>query len=196
MKNVFHKKQTELTGKCLLALLAVGMVLAAGLGSANAYFTTYAEAQGGVTIHLGDRTEIDEEFSEWMKRVSVTSEEDSVPVYVRVKAFCGSEYMLRYAWEGDTWSETVQGTGSLVADSDTGYYYYTDILYGGQSTSQFLIQILNRDGEPIASGADASDFNVVVVYESTPVLYDEAGNPYADWTGEVRTQRPEEGGDD
>ena len=29
---------------------------------------------------------------------------------------------------------------------------------------------------------DPTGFNVVVVYESTPVRYDEAGNPYADWS--------------
>lgn len=25
------------------------------------------------------------------------------------------------------------------------------------------------------------DFNVIVIQECTPVLYDENGNPYADW---------------
>ena len=31
-----------------------------------------------------------------------------------------------------------------------------------------------------STGLD-QDFNVIVVQECTPVLYDENGNPYADW---------------
>lgn len=182
-------------GRHLLALMAAGSVLAAGIGSADAYFTTYAEARGGVVIQLGEKTEIEEEFSEWTKRISVSSAEDSVPVYVRVKAFCGSEYSLQYTWEGGDWSEAVQGNGSVAGDGDTGYYYCTEILYGGGSTSQIKIEILDKDGNALKADEKSQDFNVVVVYESTPVLYDEEGNAYADWTQEVQTQYPEEGGE-
>ena len=31
----------------------------------------------------------------------------------------------------------------------------------------------------------ADEFNIIVVYECTPVLYDDNGNPYADWDNAV-----------
>ena len=37
-----------------VAAFAAAMVAAASVGSAWAYFTTYAEAQGGYTISLGE----------------------------------------------------------------------------------------------------------------------------------------------
>ena len=46
----------------ILAVLAVVLVLSASIGSAVAYFTTYATARGGYVIHLGGRTEIEEDI--------------------------------------------------------------------------------------------------------------------------------------
>ena len=61
----------------ILALLAAGLVLTSSVGSAWAYFTTYVEAQGGVTISLGDETDVEETFSSWTKHVSITVDENS-----------------------------------------------------------------------------------------------------------------------
>ena len=151
----------------ILALLAVVMILGAGIGTAYGYFTTYTEAAGGYTIWLGDETEIEETFSAWTKHVIIASEEDSQPVYIRAKAFCGSEYELEYIDESGKWT--------LEAD---GYYHYSDIVYGGESTEELLVRIGNIPEEI----TEPAEFNVVVIYESTPVRYDTAGNPYADWT--------------
>ena len=150
----------------LLASLALVLVLTAGMGSAWAYFTTYVEAKGGYTIHLGDETKMIEEFQDWTKKVIISSKEGSTPVYVRVKAFCGEEYALQYSDAAGKWQ--------LGAD---GYYYYQDILAGGLSTSELDILIKN-----IPMNVEiGTSFNVVVVYECTPVQNDENGNPYADW---------------
>ena len=43
----------------------------------------------------------------------------------------------------------------------------------GGETQELRIGIDHMDRE--------ESFNVIVVQESTPVLYDEQGNPYADW---------------
>lgn len=170
---------------CLTAL-AVVLVLGAGIHNIWAYFTTYAEAQGGYVIELGDRTHVKEEFSGWTKRLVVTSKADSQPVYVRARAFCGSGYTLAYEDTEGKWNE-----------SGDGYYYYSDILYAGESTSELSVKIdglkLQRDTDPVTGetiytyeGLEVGEsFNVVVIYESTPVRYDENGNPYADWEGEV-----------
>ncbi|MEY8517084.1 hypothetical protein AALC25_09180 [Lachnospiraceae bacterium 29-84] len=158
-----------------LAAAAAVLVSASTVGSAWAYFTTYAEAAGGYTISLGDETQVKEEFSDWTKHVTITSEEGSEPVYVRAKAFSGSEYKLIYSDKSGKWSP-----------GDDGYYYYSDILNGGESTEELLVKIENIP-------EDAANFDVVVVYESTPVKYEEDGTPYADWNGKVDSHTVEGG---
>jgi hypothetical protein len=152
----------------ILTIAAFVLIFGMSIGSAMAYFTTYVTAQGGKTIHLGSTTEVSEpQISDWTKHVVVTSDEGSQPVYVRAKAFAGSQYNLVYSSADGSW-----------APNDDGYYYYNNILNGGESTSELLVRIENVP-------EDTDDFNVVVVYESTPVLYDTAGNPYADWSQSV-----------
>lgn len=155
----------------LLALAAVIAVAGAGIGKTWAYFTTFSEAAGGYTIRLGDRTEVTEEFSNQTKHMVITSDADSEPVYIRAKAFSGSPYPLLYS--GDGWT--------LGADD---YYYYSKIVNGGESTEALDIRIENIpvDGEK----AEKDYFNVVVIYESTPVKYHEDGTAYTiqetDWS--------------
>lgn len=159
-------------GMLLFALLAV-MIMAASVHKAYAYFTTYATARGGYTIKLGDTTTTNEKFSDWKKHIVITSGKDSKPVYVRARAFCKSEYSLDIK-ESGSWTDRT---------SDDGYYYYDKILNAGEKTDELIVAINN-----VPKSADVTSpesFNVIIVYETTPVLYDTDGNPYADWTGEV-----------
>ena len=167
------------TSKILFLLAAVLVLGSAVGGSAWAYFTTYASAKGGYTIALGERTEIQEEFSNWTKHVTITSEADSQSVYVRVKAFCGSSYQLVYS----------DGTGKWTPGDD-GWYYYSDIVPGGGSTDTLDIRIENVP----ADVKDPASFNVAGVYETTPVQYQADGTPYADWNLKLQTSSVE-GGD-
>ena len=171
----------------VLACAAVLTVASAGIGQAWSYFTTYAEASGGYTIHLGDRTEITESFTEWTKHVVIANEESSEPVYIRVRAFCGSQYTIAYSGEGWT------------AGSD-GYYYYNSAVDGGGSTGALDVKIENIPENP----EDRESFNVIVIYESTPVRYHEDGSAYTveetDWselldTGSTVGTGTTEGGD-
>lgn len=153
----------------LLLILAVTMVLSTYIGSAMAYFTTYTEAKGGYVINLEGQIITREDFYEWTKHVTVVSTENSVPVYVRARAFAGDQYELTYS--GNGWSR-----------GSDGFYYYNEILYGGQETPELLVHIGNIPEDAV----EGDDFNVIVIYEYTPVQYDENGNPYADWSkGEV-----------
>ena len=95
-----------------LAAAAAAGVLAAGMGTAHAYFTTYVAVRGGFPIEMGDRTEITETFSNWVKHVRIANEAGSEPVYIRAKAFCGSAYDLVYVDESGRWSL-----------GEDGYYY-------------------------------------------------------------------------
>lgn len=155
-----------------LCLAAAALTLTAGIsaGTAMAYFTTYTEASGGVTLNMGfSETIPKEDFSNWTKHVSVENTGD-YDCYIRVKALAGSKYQdgLQYSDSDGKWTP-----------GEDGYYYYSDPIAPGESTSVLDIWIDSKE-------SDAS-FNVVVVQESTKVLYNENNEPYADWTQIVDT---------
>lgn len=171
----------------LLISFAVIFIIAAGIGEASAYFTTYASAKGGHTIELGYETTIQEGFDSWTKHVKIqNTEEDSQPIYVRARAYCGDNYKLDY------FSESSEDGGSWV-DGKDGWYYYTKPVAAGEDTS--VLDVIIAD-----IPEDSDEFNVVVVYESTPVIYDENGNPYpwdkVDWTATLDKGEWGKGGDD
>lgn len=168
--------------------LAVCMVLGSGIGTAWAYFTTNTDATGGHALSLAsEETNIEEEFNfnDWTKRVVVTNTDTSGrPVYVRARAYSGSQYPLSYA-----------GTTNWTAGED-GFWYYDGILEVGASTQGELLMKIEGVSAEIT---DPDAFNVVVIYETTPVQYDSQGNPYADWnlkleTGTGNQDGTEEGG--
>lgn len=154
--------------KYVLALLAVVMLLAAGIGQAMAYFTTYTEAEGGITIWLGDDTQITEEFSNWNKTLTIENEEGE-PVFVRAKVFYAPD-SLSVASSGEGWSA-----------GEDGYIYYGNSLAAGEKANVLNVKI-DHIPEDVVHG---DSFNVIVVYESTPVFYREDGTPYADWDSEL-----------
>lgn len=136
-----------------LCLAAAALTLTAGIsaGTAMAYFTTYAEASGNVTLNMGfTETTPTEEFSNWTKHVTVKNTGDFA-CFVRVKALAGEKYQdgLQYSDSDGKWTP-------------------------GESSSVLDIKIDSKDTE--------DSFNVVVVQESTKVLYNENNEPYADWT--------------
>lgn len=152
----------------VLGLAAGIAVVSAGIGTTWSYFTTYAETRGGFPIRMGDRTEITESFSDWTKHISITNTDNSEPVYVRAKAFCGSQYTITHS--GDGW----------VLGGD-GYYYYQYPVNGGAAAGTLDLKIEGIPDDPESK----KDFNVVVIYESTAVKYHEDGTPYSvqetDW---------------
>ena len=154
----------------VLAASAI-LLVHSSVGVAQAYFTTYATAKGTIQLPLDERTEINEEFDDWTKHVTITNTalaEDaaSMSVFVRVKAFSGSTYPLQF-----------EGSGWQLNEGD-GYYYYNAPLAPGKVTEKLDIKIT---GVPADAKPDAS-FNVAVIYETTPVIYKPDGTPYADWT--------------
>ena len=163
-----------------LAAAALTLTASLGVGSAMAYFTTYTTASGGAPLSLGNTVTVPEEqVSDWTKHVTVrnTGETDC---YVRVRVFAGDRYQdsLQYSDESGKWTP-----------GEDGYYYYSDIVPVGGSAEELRVHIDNMDSE--------ESFNVIVVQEGTPVLYDENDEPYADWdrvldSGDTQTQEGEE----
>lgn len=156
MKKSLNKKTLGLAGAALF--LTAGL----SVGSAMAYFTTYTQVSGGVSLSLGTTSTIPEETVEdWTKHVTIENTGD-IDCFVRVRAFAGSQYQDSLVYSGENWS--------LAAD---GYYYYSEILSPGETSGELLIAIDNMESN--------HSFNVIVVQESAPVIYDGDGNPIGDW---------------
>lgn len=157
----------------LPVIIAIGFIGISNISNANAYFTTYVTAKGGYSVNWKHEEHMEESFTDWNKYVTITSKPDSIPVFVRVKAFAGTTYSLDFS--GSEWSKN---------DAD-GYYYYNIPLNGGETTTALKIFIDNIPINPQKN----ENFNVVVVYETVPAQFDEAGNPIspmqADWTKEI-----------
>ena len=152
----------------LLTCLALVMVLGASVGESLSYFTTYVTAQGGHTIYLRNvNVWVDETVDGNTKQIVMrnTGEEEC---FVRVRVICGSLVELDFANTEAGWY-----------DGGDGYWYYSDPLpVGGASTTL-------RTAITFKGGTDR-DYNVIVIGEATPVLYDQNGNAYADWTKKAR----------
>ena len=163
-KKSFHKKTLG------MAAAALALTAAVSAGSALAYFTTYTQAAGGVALQLGSAQTIPlEEVDNWTKHVTVQNTGE-VPCMVRVRAFTGSALEGQLTYSGDNWSP-----------AGDGYYYYSQVLEPGEATPDVLdIQIDNTGME--------EDFNVIVVQECAPVVYDGNNQPTGDWDNAVGTQ--------
>ena len=152
--------------KLLLPLLAAVLVLSAAIPSAMAYFTTYTRAKGGYTIRLSRTTTVTEEYGDWQKSVTIQNTEGGA-VFVRAKGFVGTESGIALNYSGEGWSA-----------GDDGWYYYYPAVIAGASSKPLLVSISNYP-----KALDAGDnFNVIVVYESTPAKYNADGSPDPDWT--------------
>lgn len=148
----------------ILAAIAVVCILTASIGPAYAYFTASDNAAGRHIVRLTPKPDITEpEVVDGVKHVVVTNAENAGPVFVRAKAFAGSDVALSYSGEG--WS----------AAGD--YYEYSEIVNGGESTAELLVSF-TKEGKL----EEGESYNVIVVYEATPVQYEADGTPYADWT--------------
>lgn len=163
------KKKYWITG-----LLALVLLIPAGIKPALAYFTGTTSASGGYVVNFGFDTGIYEEVKNLEKTVRITNEEGS-DVFVRAKAFVGSEYSFEYSGT-DNWTE------------EDGWLVYGKTLSEGESAT-FKVTVVGVPEEMI----DGDQFNVAVVYESTPVQYKD-GNPYADWNYAYEIVTTPEGG--
>ena len=151
------------------ALLAAALTLTASLsvGSALAYFTSYCTAEGAVAMNMGfTETEIHETVRDG-KHIIIENTGD-YDCFVRVKVFAPNDI--------EFWSETKEG---WMKHEDDQYWYYNSVLAPKEKTPELLIKYRQTDG------SNPDEFNIIVVYETTPVLYDENGNPYADWDNVV-----------
>ena len=152
--------------KLLLACIAMGVVLVLGLGigPARAYFTDWTEANGGLPISVTPTTDLKETYGARVKHVVVTND-GTAPVFVRARAY--ASLPLEIAGEG--WTQ------------DGEWWVYDRAVPGKKDgaageTSELTVTLQFPEGATENDG-----YNVVVVYESTPVQYHADGTPNPDW---------------
>lgn len=172
-KSTKNRKKNSLKGYRGLAVASAAallMIAAVNFEDASAYFTTYVSAGGSEVVHMGSTTELHEDVTDMTKHISVTNASQTNDCFVRVKVFCGGQLQVSFAdrsESGNAWS---------YSEKD-GYWYYNSVLPAGKST-----EILDVKIGDLPADFDRDSFNVVVIQECTPVIYDEEGNPGADWT--------------
>lgn len=159
MRIQFNKKPV------LLAAAALALTAALTVGSAMAYFTAHTEAGGEVPLNIGfTETEVDEKVDGGGKHIVIHNIGD-YDCFVRVKVF--SVIDIGYKPSGK-WRD---GGGD-------GYWYFDSVLPAGGSTEELLVTF----EYPANTEEDKTEeFNIIVVQECTPVVYDEEGNAAADW---------------
>lgn len=166
----------------LLAAVAVLLVLGLRVSPIWSYFTDSSYANGGLPITVEPTTTVRERYGQQYKFVQITNTGKN-PVYVRARVYSS----LPTNVTASAWSE---GTG--------GWYYYGSeenptILNPSESTGSLdpehiddllgdenLFKVWIDFPKP-EEATDGMSYNVIVVYESVPVQYDEDGSPYADW---------------
>lgn len=211
--HMMNEKKWIALRTTLLTAVAVMLVLSAVMGSAWAYFTTYARAKGGYPIVLGHEEHDDEKFSNWEKTLSITVSKDSRPVYLRARAFCSDEYPLLFSdavipdeatdneqLPHENWKPFKEEDGSI-------WYRYTK-LYSpvdsgkdedGDGKNDIIpaeplhVKIKDVPANENEGAIVGDEFNVIIVYEATEVQYDKNGDPLnwkdVDWTKKVQTER-------
>ena len=157
--------------KICLTAIAAALLASLSIGTAMAYFTTYATAEGGVEIDLGfTETEINESVVDGQKEIQLENI-GAYDCYVRLKALTGDAYI-------DSLVYSEPSNERKWTPGPDGYYYYSDIVKPGEMTTQLNVEF----AFPSATDDTVpADFNVIIVQEHTPVLYDAEGNPCADW---------------
>ncbi len=157
----------------VLSIFALLLIACAVITPAVAYFTANTEADGAIPISFQYKTEIREDFKDWLKSVQIENVKNPVagrpdiesdPIWVRARAFSGETYPLVEApATADDW----------IKQGD--WWYYQKPLAAGELTSPITFEIT---GIPDKDDPDHqfTSFNVGVVYESLLVRYDTAGN--------------------
>lgn len=172
-------------GKTALVAAAVTLTASLSVGSALAYFTTYCTAEGAYQMSMGfPETDIDEDVIDGSKHVKIVNT-GQYDCFVRVKAFAPDYVSLEYTGGASENGEWIRFSDEGSWEDD--YWYFNSILESGMETPELLVSYKLPEVPDSENEADTrpEEINIVVVHECTPVLYDEEGNPYADWDNVV-----------
>ena len=188
------KKMKNMKTICL-TLVALALIITLNVGNTLAYFTDFIVAEGGKTLDLGfSEAEIEENVitdgSNGSKVIKIQNT-GAYPCFIRVKAFAGDKIdeTLNYTptdkWKLGKWNENTNQWESVGAEEkwdaeDNRYwYYYESVVPKAGYTDEIVVSFILPEGET------GDKLNVIIIEESTPALYDNNGNPYADWDAKM-----------
>lgn len=189
-----------------LALLVGGM----RVDKAWAYFTDQSYATGGLKIGVVPEPDIEEEYDDREKHVVITnSPEADVSIYARARVFANPQYLEAGGIYGNNWTTEPDADGwyyYLLPIEPGGQseellvrikFPVSDVDPSGATNASGGVAV-DETTDPAAAEAIAEaraeaeanrageNFNVIVVYEATPVQYAADGTPLApqdcDWT--------------
>ena len=162
-----------------MSAAALGLTAVLTVESSMAYFTTYVSAGGDQVVNLQAQTELHEDVTEMTKHIGITNTSPENDCYVRVKVFyvdddkIDIEYKTEEGHESDWYYD--DSNDPILG----GYWYYRPELKAGETTSILDAKIHVPESK---EEFDKDNFNVVVIYEFTPALYDDEGNITCDWS--------------
>lgn len=170
------KKRRYYRRTTLLTMMALVLLAGAALKDSLAYFTTYTTTRGSCRLTFKPSTDIHEEVGSWFKRIWIENTGDT-DCFVRVRALFGDFIFLKEEKE-----ELKDGVAHWKKDGD--WWYYDVPLKPGELTS--VLKISFTTTKEVMEELEIDNFNVVVVQECAPVLYqanaDGTYTPYADWS--------------
>ena len=164
-----------------LTALAALLVLMVNIKPVIAYFTTYAQSQGGQEICFDGEEEINVEADGLSRYVTVTNNKVQ-PVFVRARAFAGSVYSLYY--EASGWT-----------DGGDGWWYADDPITKDSSTPVLTVKLQDIPQDKLE---EVGNFNIAIVYESVIAVYsyDKATDTYTSSARWDETTDPERSDED
>ena len=157
------------SGKICATLLAVLLLAASLAAGAGAYFSDYETALGEIPVYLSGQTEVKESVADGKKTISIINTGNST-VVVRAAVYGPDIMQVRFEKDSD-WDKT-----QFDETSKSGYYYYKSVLAPGEATSEIYaeVNIKNPTEQEEAALATLGDqFEIIVVQESAPAVYDE-----------------------
>lgn len=157
-----------------IAIASAAFVAMFSIVPAWAYFTDTHEANGTIRIRVEPTTTIEEKYVAGQKTVVIRNLDTSdTPVFVRARVYAS-----------DVFTTNISAVNGW-RDGDDGWYYYNKPLDVGDDTAPFVIDI----PELLVENPDAiiddlkveANYNVIVIYESTPVQHKADGTEFANW---------------
>ena len=161
--------------KFILASAALALTGALSVGGAMAYFTSYSTAKGKVPVNIGFTKTVPEETVDGSGKHVTIMNTGAYDCFVRVKVFSvvDVDYKASEGWRA----------------GDDGYWYYDKVVAAGASTSELLVTF----EYPKNTEEDKTEeFDIVVVQECTPVVYDEDGTAIPNWDRVITDSANEE----
>ena len=157
---------TSLAKRAGVIALAATLGITAFAGTAFAYFTANTQASGGHPIQLGYSSEIGEEIVDGNKNITMENT-GNTDIMVRIHLFYGTGV-------NNNVTVTVPGEkteSGWSLDKNSGAWVYDKVLKPGESTKSLWVDV------KAAKGTDLANFDVTVIGQTSPIYYDEAGNP-------------------